>query len=158
MIFKIHLGGNEAGKCLCHCDDAAQAVPHMHITNSLQARFHACCSLPTQPRSEALTASPPPWLQCLALWRHLFDKTDMVSSGARDKAQPGHGSWVLSVGIEVSGACLVMGLLFRCPGLHLYSLSDQPLDLCHSRFQTLKPQGFSAAVFWALLEELCQLS
>lgn len=158
MIFKIHLGGNEAGKCLCHCDDAAQAVPHMHITNSLQARFHACCSLPTQPRSEALTASPPPWLQCLALWRHLFDKTDMVSSGVRDKAQPGHGSWVLSVGIEVSGACLVMGLLFRCPGLHLYSLSDQPLDLCHSRFQTLKPQGFSAAVLWALLEELCQLS
>lgn len=35
MIFKIHLGGNEAGKCLCHCDDAAQA---MH-TCILQTRY-----------------------------------------------------------------------------------------------------------------------
>lgn len=65
MIFKIHLGGNEAGKCLCHCDDAAQAAPHMHITNSLQARLHARCSLPTQPLSDAPNVSSPPWLLLL---------------------------------------------------------------------------------------------
>lgn len=73
----------------------------------------------------------------------------------RDKAQPGHGTWVLSMGTEVRGPCLVMELLFRGPGLHQWSLSEQPLDLCHCRFLTLKPQGFQ---LWALLEELCQLS
>lgn len=85
---------------------------------------------------------PPPWLQCLPLWRHLFDEMDVVSSGMRDKAQPGHGSWVVSMGIEVCGACLLMELLFRYPGFHLWLLSDQPLDLCHCRLLTLKPQGF----------------
>lgn len=100
MIFKIHLGGNEAGKCLCHCDDAARAAPHMHITNSLQARLHAHCYSPYNLFLMLLMFLPHHGCFCVVLRRNVLDKAGLVSLRSSGH---GHSSWVLPFEWDVWG-------------------------------------------------------
>lgn len=132
MIFKIHLGGNEAGKCLCHCDDAARAAPHMHITNSLQARLHAHCYSPHNLFLMLLMFLPHHGCFCVVLGRNVLDKAGLVSSAAQ-----GAGGMAAAVGCcplaGMCGARLVMGLSPRCPILHLCFMLSAGLCLFLTR-------------------------